>query len=532
MLRFVLWRLLAVLAWLLAGDVLVWCAGGGPGRLLRGSVHAGPDLLPFGVLRALARVLIAIADQAPPAPGAAPALLAALAAGLAFIRVQARRRRQYVRLQVQPYRTDRADAAALSALYDALHKRLLRRWWRRLLLGQPSVALEVHYSAGATPYAWWAVTCPRSYEAAVEAALRGAYPNCRLTSAPRGPCAAPVLLRLKKHEQFIQRAKQLGHFEQQREPPMNRLATAIAACGEPACVQLAMTPAPASFERLARSAYKHREARLSRERREHWVMRDRSLLEDAELKGALELQHRALFFVDLRVIAPSRGACERIAAELRTGAAENRLVERGTTVRHGILRLYTRRIRRGEGNPLPSVHSSVFASTELAAVWQLPSSDYATVPLMRSAVPFAPAPPSIQRVAAGRGTLRDAYGEVSIHVAMRKQNTAVPGTVEQGKSSYLTATVAEDLRRDRCAVILLDPKGDAADAALSLVPADRTCTLLDFSHPTCGFNPLAVDAPADVIADYVVAALKNLFTDVNRTMRRRGLVFARSQFEA
>jgi len=89
----------------------------------------------------------------------------------------------------------------------------------------------------------------------------------------------------------------------------------------------------------------------------------------------------------------------------------------------------------------------------------------------------------------------------------------VPGTVEQGKSSYLVATVAEDLRRERCAVIVLDPKGDAADAAVSLVPAARTCTLLDLSHPTCGFNPLGVDAPADVIADYVVAALKNLFTD-------------------
>ena len=64
-------------------------------------------------------------------------------------------------------------------------------------------------------------------------------------------------------------------------------------------------------------------------------------------------------------------------------------------------------------------------------------------------------------------------------------------------------------------MIVLDPKGDAAEAALSVVPAQRTCTLLDLAHPTCGFNPLAVDAPPDVIADYVVAALKNLFTDAD-----------------
>jgi hypothetical protein len=136
------------------------------------------------------------------------------------------------------------------------------------------------------------------------------------------------------------------------------------------------------------------------------------------------------------------------------------------------------------------------------------------VPFARTGVPLAPAPPSILRPS-GAGTLRDAFGAVSIHPELRKQNTAVPGTVDQGKSSYLVATVAEDLRRERCAVIVLDPKGDAAEAAVSLVPAGRTCTLLDFSHPTCGFNPLAVDAPADVIADYVVAALKNLFTDAD-----------------
>ena len=64
-------------------------------------------------------------------------------------------------------------------------------------------------------------------------------------------------------------------------------------------------------------------------------------------------------------------------------------------------------------------------------------------------------------------------------------------------------------------MIVLDPKGDAAEAAVSLVAPERACTLLDFAHPTCGFNPLAVDAPADVIADYVVAALQNLFTDAD-----------------
>ena len=35
-----------------------------------------------------------------------------------------------------------------------------------------------------------------------------------------------------------------------REPPVNRLLTVMGACGEPAFVQLAMTPTPAFFEQL------------------------------------------------------------------------------------------------------------------------------------------------------------------------------------------------------------------------------------------------------------------------------------------
>ena len=263
------------------------------------------------------------------------------------------------------------------------------------------------------------------------------------------------------------------------------------------------------------------------------------MVEDAELRAGLDVQHRPLFFADLRVIAPSLRTCERIASELRAVSAENRLVERGTAVRHGLLGLYGARVVRGEGNPLPSWHRGVYASTELAALWQLPSVDFASVPFARTGLPRVPAPPGIVRPGPGttrglgwgwgwvrgrgwgrgrRGLARHAArragpGHDPSGVAQAEHGRA--GAVEQGKSSYLVATVAEDLRRERCCVIVLDPKGDAAEAAVSLVAPERVCTLLDFSHPTCGFNPLAVDAPADVIADYVVAALKNLFTDAD-----------------
>jgi hypothetical protein len=526
-LRFLLWRLLGLLAAFIGFVLIAWFLDGGPGKALRGvPVNGSIDDPTSAIPRMAHEAACALWRWAPVTngllAGAQPARLfvvsaCALTALGGALRWRARRRRRYVRLRVEVYRTDHASAEAVVSMFEALHKRLLRRWWRRLLQGQPAVALEVHHTCarGSPHSAWLAVSCPAGLEPLVEAALRGAYPNCRLRPVEQPVGVPPVVLRLKKQAGFIKPAKVLDRFEHEREPSVNRLMNVMGACGAPAFVQLAMTPAPALFERHAKRLYKRHEARLSRERREHLVVRDRSMVEDAELRGGLEVQHRPLFFADLRVIAPDRCACERIASELRTEGGENRLIERGTTVRHGWLGLYGRRVRRGEGNPLPSFHRGVFAATELAALWQLPSIDYATVPFARIGLPLAPAPPAILRPDDGAGTLRDALGAVSIHPELRKQNTAVPGTVEQGKSSYLVATVAEDLGRERCAVIVLDPKGDAAEAAVSLVPATRTCTLLDFSHPTCGFNPLAVDAPADVIADYVVAALKNLFTDAD-----------------
>ncbi|HWF31693.1 MAG TPA: replication-relaxation family protein [Solirubrobacteraceae bacterium] len=464
-----------------------------------------------------------------PAAGLRPlatALLASVAVlvCLAFVRLLARRRRRYVRLRIEPHRTDEAVVEAIVRMFGALHRQLQHRWWRRLISGQPSVSLEVHREqtrgpgASSVHFVWMALTCPLGEESAVETALRTAYPNCRLTLLGGDvTIELAVLVRLKKGADFIRRVKAPDRFEHEREPPMNRLLTVIGACRGPAVVQLALVPAPVLFERYAARRFRSHENRLARERRARLIVRDRSMVDEAELRGGMELQHTPLFFADVRVLAGERRACEQIASELRVESAENRLVERGATIRHGLLCFYRQRLRRGEGNPLPGFLRGVFAPSELASLWHLPSIDYLSVPFARFATPLAPAPPAIVRPRAGEGhgTLCDAIGPVTIAPRLRRQNTAVPGTVEQGKTSYLTATVAEDLLRERCAVVVLDPKGDAADAAISLVPVSRTCTVLDFANPTCGFNPLAVDAPADVIADYVVAALKNLFSDAD-----------------
>ncbi len=424
------------------------------------------------------------------------AILAALGAGLSGLRLLARTRRTYVRLMVDPYRGDRTRPDAQLATITALHSLVAARGPRRLFTGQPSLALEVHlhHRPDGAPLAWLAISVPRGLERQAQAALRSSYPNAALrpVAATLGPGGGVV--RLHKRAIFTAPIRRLADVDPER-PPVERLLRAMAAAGGSSAVQLALTPAPLLLGRPPRPSP------------ESVLEPSAAALADPE---PLPL-NPPFFYGDIRLIGDGRAQLSAIAAELRLGTRANRLVARrlGSARR----RLFARRIARGEGNPLPSPLRRTYAAEEVAALWQLPSIGFAAVPYRRRPTPLAPAPAGILRVSGPGGLVADEHGPVTIHPALRRQNTAVVGTVEQGKTSYLVASVREDLRRPDCAVIVLDPKGDAADAALSAVPDHRVCTLLDLARPTCGFNPLAVRAPIDAIADYVVAALRQLFAD-------------------
>ncbi len=434
--------------------------------------------------------------------------------GLGLTRAVRRSRRRYSRLCVDLYRADHADGEALRRMIESLHLILRRPWWARLLRGQTSISLEIHSSDGPrATRGWFAVSVPAGAEASVEAVLRSAYPNCRLRGLDDPFHSPPIVFGLRKRHLFILRAKMLERFEQQRGLPVDGLLTVMGSCPGSSLVQLVLTPAPDLYRALARQLHAGRQARA--QAGDGGAPRRPTLADEAELRGGMDLVHVPLFTLELRVAAASTSACRRIASELQVGAAENRLVARRVRTPRGAVGRVAKRLQHGEPAPVRSPWRRIFAPSEIACLWHLPSCEYSTVPILRGAVPVAPAPPGVHRPSAGPGVLSDEYGPVSIEPKLRRQNTAVPGTVEQGKTSYLVATIAEDLERERCALILFDPKGDAADAAISLVDPSRTCTLLDLARPTSGFNPLAVDAPADVIADYVVAALRNLFSDAD-----------------
>jgi hypothetical protein len=86
---------------------------------------------------------------------------------------------------------------------------------------------------------------------------------------------------------------------------------------------------------------------------------------------------------------------------------------------------------------------------------------------------------------------------------------ALTGSQGTGKSSVMAASCADDAQDDDCCLIILDPKRDLADKALSVIPRDRRVWILDLAEPEIGINPLLIPGRPDAVADAVVEGFRD-----------------------
>lgn len=121
MLRFLLWRLLGLLALVVGAALAVWLLKGGLGRLLRGqasSLHTSQGTVAI-LTKSLAADVRGVWGWAPVAgisPARAFAVISLTLTGcVALARWRARRGRRYVRLQIESHRTDHATPLAIFA---------------------------------------------------------------------------------------------------------------------------------------------------------------------------------------------------------------------------------------------------------------------------------------------------------------------------------------------------------------------------------------------------------------------------------
>jgi hypothetical protein len=428
--------------------------------------------------------------------------LAALVATSLGTRTWLRRRRlrRIGRWEVRLGREDLATPYQREKMLEAWHGQLAARWWTRLVVGQPSISLEVHHLPDGTQRFTLAAE-PRQIRR-LEGRLLATYPDVRLVPTEGAPRWGRHVIRLKKRRLFVDRIQTIKDDEQAL---CESIVSTMARIDELATVQLVLTPAPWIAHRFSRRLLKGRERELARaERRDPAEIGVDSVVEEKELKGALETQHRSLYWTEVRVSANSYQAAYSLAGLFSELRSENTFVQRHARLRASI---YRRRVELAAANPFPGFLRGVLSCSELAAVWSLPRQRAKAAQLMRAATRHAHAPPQIARDPQ-LAIMRDERGPVGLFPADRKYGQAFIGGQGVGKTSGIARTIAIDAQDRDAALIELDAVHDLAEYSLTLIPEDRTVWYFDLGRPEVGINPLRIAAPPSAVADVLMQALK------------------------
>lgn len=443
-----------------------------------------------------------------------------LSIALAVARARARRRRRMQRVLVTPGRTSEASPNQVAGLVEALSRVSRERWWIRLWRGtEPAATLELvsgPSANGTEQRIGIAVPVGSDNLQALRGVLASRYPDAVLTPLEEDQEQAlsgwlRVVVCLQKARPFAP----IAHMGEQSaaansdypEAPLDVVMSVMAETKQRVLVQLTVTPVPNLFQRMVRHLAEGTSRRRERGRPGAVEQREERSVADAVV-------FRPLSFCDIRVGAQSYGVAKRVAGAIEGVAegAENQLRQRHPVVRR---RLYVDRMVRAEPNPVASWWSGVFSSLEVAHLWHLPTPYAKDVSIRRSNVPQLPSPPEVLKLPDGRRAIvRDLNGTpIGIRPEDFKYGVQVSGMAGGGKTSILAKLVEARSREPNTAVVVLDPRGELAEAAVGQIPTWRTVRYLDFSKPLFG---VALRTPErDLQAE--AAIFTEAMVDVSRT---------------
>jgi hypothetical protein len=248
------------------------------------------------------------------------------------------------------------------------------------------------------------LVCEADIARTLEGIIAGAYPDVRVgrefdesSRALATVLAEPrYVMRFRKRRPFIHPLGGPASAAAQRQAKTTPLIEAIAmtqtALAVPSLVRFQLTPASEQLEDRARQRLERHERR----RHEHLQLgHGTSVLDQAELRSAVEIRHRGMFYLEVQVGSSDWETCNRIAASLGARRGENHLHRRYMVIRQ---RLYRQRFPSAYPPLLPPASKrNIVSGTELAHLLELPSARMKAVPVRRLTIPRMPAPPDAFR---------------------------------------------------------------------------------------------------------------------------------------
>jgi hypothetical protein len=321
-------------------------------------------------------------------------------------RLRQRLIRRYERYEVKLSMHDDAKPGDLGDMVEAIGAAVRKRYNDRVGQGQPFVALELWNRSSHLGMQWTlCLVCEAAMARTLEGIIAGAYPDVRIghefDEEPRPILAtleAPrYVMRFRKRRPFIYPLDNPSPPEAQRQGKTTPLIEAIAmtqtSLAMPSLVRVQIMPASEQLEDRARRRLERHERR--QREREHHQGRSTSVLDEAELRSAVEVRQRSMFYLEIQVGSRDWETCNRIAASLVARRGENHLHRRYMVLRQ---RLYRQRFPSAYPPFLPPASlRNLVSGAELAHLLELPSARMKGVPVRRLAIPRMPAPPDAFR---------------------------------------------------------------------------------------------------------------------------------------
>ena len=314
--------------------------------------------------------------------------------------------RDYARYEIKLSMHDDAKPGDLEDMVEAIGAAVRKRYNDRVSQGQPFVALELWQRPSGQGAQWTlCLVCESQMARTLEGIIAGAYPDVRVghefDEQPR-PIAARVtepgyVMRFRKRRAFIHPLGTPAPAAAERQGKTTPLIEAIAmtqtAQLAPSLVRFQLTPASEQLEDRARQRLERHERRQHDHR--HRGTHGTSILDQAEMRSAVEIRHRGMFYLEVQIGSGDWETCNRIAASLVARRGENHLHRRYMVIRQ---RLYRGRFPSAYPPLLPPASMrNLVSGAELAHLLELPSARMKGVPVRRLTIPRMPAPPDAFR---------------------------------------------------------------------------------------------------------------------------------------
>ncbi|MHB8739509.1 MAG: type IV secretory system conjugative DNA transfer family protein [Candidatus Dormibacteria bacterium] len=441
----------------------------------------------------------------------------ALAASLTYLRNRPVRGQL---VEILPPDSAELDLRGWVHLFQGLYG-MSRPWWKRWLIGQPSIALELVADGGViTPRCWF----PEELEPLVTAQLRTVLPGCVIQEATADPFTS--------HLPAVRSRMQLWRdplwpLAAGKAGALGAVTTSMAEAGS-AVVQIVLSPdigwqrralvrldqlagLPTTNSVLMRIVSWPIGALCSAILPEPVADPIRKPRSHLEPMPPADKAASPGYVAEIRIKAWSatRGqakhSVQAIASGFRSLDGANGLRPARVWFGHHFDRALAARSRPGQA-------TSILVADELAQVFHLPcgSANLATAPLALAPMPGLAGNGKVLAVA-------DIGGE-SISIAQEncRHHIHVLGPTGSGKSTLLLNLALDDIRAGR-GVGVIDPKGDLVRSLLERIPEsewDRVI-LVDPAQRDrpIGINVLECDDPDlhDLVCDQVVAIFKKTY---------------------